>query len=386
MDNLVKYNNDMNNVSFGKFKEKELDLFFSLCFKAKEQGTKKIKIDFSELRSLSSYQNRSLKRFVDDLDNTYNKILGLNMKKYIDEWTFIRFNLFTDYQINAKEQFITIQVHEEFSHILNNLLKNYTKFDLIDLVNLKSSYSKNMFRLLKQWESKKEKEFSLDELKDLLAIPKSYKISDIDKNILAIIRKDLSNLFPNLKITKHKTGKFVTSIEFKWTSKHPDIEIPEDKVLEISEELTKAFEKASKNRFIQPFLTEKGKSELVEAFGEEALIRGLHFAYKTIKKEFKSLLYLTRVIETGAKEQKVVIKTVKKDKFDIEVDDIQNDNIRQTSFDELPKEKKKIEVTEEEFEVLYKKYLEDNNASDSPFVRKGFAMPYSIKKENAEEK
>ena len=28
MDNLVKYNNDMNNVSFGKFKEKELDLFF----------------------------------------------------------------------------------------------------------------------------------------------------------------------------------------------------------------------------------------------------------------------------------------------------------------------------------------------------------------------
>ena len=125
---------------------------------------------------------------------------------------------------------------------------------------------------------------------------------------------------------------------------------------------------------------------MVEAFGEEALIRGLPFAYKTIKKEFKSLVYLTRVIETGAKEQKVVIKTVKKDKFDIEVDDIQNDNIRQTSFDELPKEKKKIEITEEEFEALYKKYLEDNNASDSPFVRKGFAMPYSIKKENAEEK
>ena len=98
------------------------------------------------------------------------------------------------------------------------------------------------------------------------------------------------------------------------------------------------------------------------------------------------MVYLTRVIETGAKEQKVVIKTVKKDKFDIEVDDIQNDNIRQTSFDELPKEKKKIEITEEEFEALYKKYLEENNASDSPFVRKGFAMPYSIKKENAEEK
>lgn len=157
--------------------------------------------------------------------------------------------------------------------------------------------------------------------------------------------------------------------------------------MEISEELSKAFEKASKNRFIQPFLTDNGKSELIEVFGnEEALIRGLHFAYKTIKKEFKSLLYLTKVITTGAEQQKVVVKTVKKDNYDIEVEDIQNDNIRQTSFDELPKEKKKIEVTEEEFEALYKKYLEENNASDSPFVRKGFAMPYSIKKENAEEK
>lgn len=190
-----------------------------------------------------------------------------------------------------------------------------------------------------------------------------------------------------MEISKKKNGRKIVGYKFTWGQKHPDIEIPEDKVVEISEELTKAFEKASQNRYIQPFLTEKGKSDLLEAFGnEEALIRGLHFAYKTIKKEFKSLAYLTRVIETGAKEQKVVIKTVKKDKFDIEVDDIQNDNIRQTSFDELPKEKKKIEITEEEFEALYKKYLEDNNASDSPFVRKGFAMPYSIKKENAEEK
>ena len=52
MHDIVKYHNDMNNVSFVGFKEKELDLFFSLCFKAKEQGTNMIKIDFSELKTL----------------------------------------------------------------------------------------------------------------------------------------------------------------------------------------------------------------------------------------------------------------------------------------------------------------------------------------------
>lgn len=203
MNDVVKYNNDMNSVSFGGFKEKELDLFFSICFKAKELGTDKIKIDFSELKKLSDYTNRNLDRFIKDLDNTYTKMLSLNITIKLSELSFTKFNLFNEYTVNVEERTITIQINEKFKHLLNNLLNNYTKFDLIDFVSLKSIYSKNIFKILKQWENKKEKEFSMVEFKELLSVPKSYKLSDIDKNVLAPLRKDLPEFFPKSKNRKN---------------------------------------------------------------------------------------------------------------------------------------------------------------------------------------
>ncbi|WP_366515965.1 RepB family plasmid replication initiator protein [uncultured Cetobacterium sp.] len=49
---VVKYHNDMNKVNLGVFSTKELDLFFSICFKLKEQGTNEIKISFDGLVSV----------------------------------------------------------------------------------------------------------------------------------------------------------------------------------------------------------------------------------------------------------------------------------------------------------------------------------------------
>ncbi|MGL4999962.1 MAG: RepB family plasmid replication initiator protein [Cetobacterium sp.] len=68
---IVRYNNDLNSVTFGSFKEKELDLFFSICFKLKELGTDEVEISFKELKELSDYSNRNVRRFINDLESTY---------------------------------------------------------------------------------------------------------------------------------------------------------------------------------------------------------------------------------------------------------------------------------------------------------------------------
>ena len=387
MNDVVQYHNDMNKISFTGFNEKELNVFFTLILLAKEQGIRDLVIPFSDLKILSKNDaRRSNKRFIETLKVLNKKLLTLNWEAQSGSTTYL-FTLFNIFAIDTEKEILTVKVNEIFSYILNDFVGNFTLFELSTYVKLRSSYSKHMYRLLKQWETVKEKEFSLEELRELLGVPATYNNSQFNDKVLRPIREELTEILPNFIIEKKKNGRKIIGYIFTWKQKQLEVEIPEDKIVEISTELTKAFEKAAKNRFIQPFLTDKGKSELIDTFeNEEALIRGLYYAYKTIKKEFKNLLYLTKVITTGAEEQKVVVKTVKKDNYDISIEDIKNNNIRQTSFDELPKEKKKIEVTEEEFEALYKKYLEDNNASDSPFVRKGFAMPYSIKKENAEEK
>jgi plasmid replication initiation protein len=216
MSELVRYNNNMNTVAFGKFDEKELDLFFSICFKLKEQETKELVLNFSELRELSQYENRNSSRFIKILDTTYNKMLGLNIKIYENEFRWTRFNLFSKYTVDTTQKTVTISLNQEFRYILNELTGNYTKFELIDFVSLKSGYSKNVFKLLKQWESVGKFEITMEEFRKILDIPQKYRMSEIDKKVLTPILEELPQHFFNLKLQKIKSGKTVSKLLFTW--------------------------------------------------------------------------------------------------------------------------------------------------------------------------
>lgn len=382
MNEIVKYHNDMNKISFTGFNEKELNLFFSLVFLAKEKGTNELTIPFSQLKMLSEDTDRNRDRFIRTLNNVNKKLIALHHQIKVDDITYT-FSLFNVFGVNEKDNVLTVEVNKIFSYILNDLIGNFTKFELENFVSLKSTYSKNLFKVLKQWENKKKKEFSLDEFKALLGITGKYeKMSALDTYVLGQLRKELPEFFPNLKIEKIKTGRAVTSLKFTWGQKHQDINYVEDIEIEISQELKKAFEKASHNRFIQPFLTEDNKAELIEFFEDEKiLIKGLLYAYKKIDKEFKRLSYLIKTITTGAEQQNKTIKIVKKNKTDITIEDIQNDNIRQTSFDEIsPKENQSTKTTiyEDEYEEKYAEYLKNNNAEDNFFMKQTFNMSVNI--------
>lgn len=379
---IVKYDNDMNSVAFGKFKEKELDLFFSICFKVRDMGTKKVVLSFSELKELSNYSNRNLNRFIKDLSNTYDKMLGLNIKIMHSELSFTKFNLFSEYTVNVEEKTITIQVHEKFEYILNKMLKegNYTKFELIEFVNLKSSYSKNMFKLLKQWEIKKERKFNISEFRNILDIPPKYRMSEIDKKILTPIMQELGQLFSNLKLEKIKTGRNVTGLKFSWSNTKLNSKLKNSEIIdiiEVSDKLNKVIEKVKKNRFIAPLLTIDNIEILVEMFQEKDLIKGLNWSYREIKQEIKSLNYLIKSIKTGMeqKEKKLVVKTVPEvvQEQEIKEEILKENNIDLKKDQELKiTEIEKIKITKDEYEELYNKFLQEQNTEHNLLTRKGF--------------
>ena len=386
MNEIVKYHNDMNKISFTGFNEKELNLFFSLVFLAKEKGTNELTIPFNQLKMLSEDTDRNRDRFIKTLNNVNKKLIALHHQIKVDDITYT-FSLFNVFGVNEKDNVLTVEVNKIFSYILNDLIGNFTKFELENFVSLKSTYSKNLFKVLKQWENKKEREFSLDEFKALLGITGKYeKMSALDTYVLGQLRKELPEFFPNLKIEKKKTGRAVTSLKFTWGQKHQDINYTDDVEIEISEELQKAFEKASHNRFIQPFLTEDNKAELIDFFEDEKiLIKGLIYAYKKIDKEFKRLSYLIKTITTGAEQQTKTIKVVKKEKKN----SLNEDDYRQTSFDEIvpqpkaeEKQVEKIDIYEDEFNELYNQYLKDNNTKDNVFTKTAFSIRYNIIKKD----
>lgn len=385
MNDLVKYHNDMNKIALNGFNEKELNILFSLIVLGRDKGTTELHIPFSELRKLSNDNGKNRDRFIKSIVNVNSKIIQL-FYKIETKSKIIMFTLFNKFSLDLDEDILTVEINKDFSYLLNDLVGNFTKFELVDFVKLKSSYSKNMFKLLKQWETVKEKEFDLEELKLLLDTPVAYDTFKFNQKIIKQLENDLPPFFPNLKIEKIKKGRVIKSYKFTWGQKHQDINYTDDVEIEISEELQKAFEKASHNRFIQPFLTEDNKAELIEFFEDEKiLIKGLIYAYKKIDKEFKRLSYLIKTITTGAEQQTKTIKVVKKEKKN----SLNEDDYRQTSFDEIvpqpkseEKQVEKIDIYEDEFNELYNQYLKDNNTKDNVFTKTAFSIRYNIIKKD----
>ncbi|RBT65754.1 hypothetical protein EA82_03134 [Enterococcus hirae] len=154
-----------------------------------------------------------------DLSSTYDKLLNINAWND-DGNTLTKFVAFTKYSIIRDKQRVIISVNPEFKGLFNQL-KNWTRFNLKQFTNLDSTYSKTMFRLLKQYRTQGWAEFSKETFFDLLDIPKSYwnSPSNIDKFILKPIKEELTPLFKGLTIRKKYgkgRGKPVIGYRFTW--------------------------------------------------------------------------------------------------------------------------------------------------------------------------
>ncbi len=319
MGGLVKYHNDINKIPLRNFTEKEIDLLFSFIFKMRDMNDDILEIDIKELCKLSGIKSRSKPRIYDQLEKTYNKILNLDMR-IETETSILRFNLFRYYDIKKDKNTVEIQIESKFKYLLNELIGNYTKFELEQLVSFKSSYSKNIFRLLKQFESTSFFIMPLEEFKRLLCIPDTYKNYDVDRRVFKPAMAELLPIFPNLKLEKIKKGRKIDQIKFTWGNRCALEDIEDQSVIEIkiSEQLNKVIEKTKKNRFIQPLFTVSNIEKLIKKYPEDLLIKGLNFASKEIKYEIKTFSYLEKTIDTGIEnsKKKIIIDKSPEEKED----------------------------------------------------------------------
>lgn len=213
---IVKYANELNTVSFRNFNSREFNIFFSIISRMRNRGNESVTFTFDELRSLAGYKQHT-GMFVKDLTNTYSKMLELNMW-YEDEEVYRAWTLFTGFEIQKKKENVTVKVNPDLSGVLNELV-NWTRFSLEQFASLRSTYSKTVFRLLKQYRVTGQRTFSIDEFRTLLDVPKSYDTSNINKRVLKPIKEELPAYFKGLAIGKLRKGRGGKIVGYKFTWK-----------------------------------------------------------------------------------------------------------------------------------------------------------------------
>ena len=315
---LVVFSNHMNKMNLGILKDKELDLFMSICLKLRDEGTKKIELKFSELKELSNYEIKNYQRFLNDLRGVNKKLLTLNCE-YETDTEISGFVLFTDYTIHKVERKLTVQVNEKFKYILNELTENFTKFELSQFVGLNSQYSKTIFRLLKQFSGTGWREFLLSDFRELLNIPVKYRISEIDKYVLnKKIVKELQKSFTKLKVLKIKKGREVYKIRFEWDV----VTLLPPKKEKKGKEIEKTTKEINTDNIIKKQSEEIELGEIINREIDGKYNKYLQLA-EQIKIEIEEKVYKKYLEKSNAKDSKIIRGIFEKSKKSLIVEEYQ---------------------------------------------------------------
>ena len=281
MEKLVVYHNDLNSIKLGQFRAVEVDIFFAILYKLKNNSENKVVLTFDELKKISNYKMTADSKFIYNLREINKKLLSLNFEKEIENGIFVGATFFNYYVINQGERTLTLSINEMLIYLINDLKNTFTQFELKRLVQMESKYSKIIFRFLKQFDNNNKTcywDVSLDEFKNLLEIPISYKMSNIDNRVLAPALTELSPFFHNLKVTKKKKGRNIDRLRFEWNTE--TVEMKKKKENE-SKRKYKIIENTPKVKGKEKSLSEQIKEELEaeqEALNRSTTLLGAYIA------------------------------------------------------------------------------------------------------------
>ena len=208
MNEIANVHNDLIDLPLRKFNASEIDILTAICYKCNEKQTNKVVLSLDEIKKLADYKNKNNEMFLDDLKKTNSKLMALNFTIGTTR-EFTQFVLFPTFEVSDSKGTLTVQVHEKFAYLLNNLKNCYTSLELQESSSLKSSYSKGIYKKLREFRNS-DKPFwkvTFDDFKEYLDIPKSYRMTDINKVVINPALKELSPYFEGLTVEKYSNKK-----------------------------------------------------------------------------------------------------------------------------------------------------------------------------------
>lgn len=188
---IVKFSNQFNNQALRRFTALDLDMLMAISTKVRDKGTEEVSFTFDELKRLTRLRkNLTVEQMAQEVIQVNERLLALNFR-FEDGSKTIQFALFSCFETDHENAMLTVAVNQRFAFLLNELTSGFTRFELAEFADLKSSYAKEFYRRAKQYRSTGVWAVSLDEFRRLLDVPTSYKTGDITKFVLKPIEKEL---------------------------------------------------------------------------------------------------------------------------------------------------------------------------------------------------
>ena len=118
-------------------------------------------------------------------------------------------------RINKGSGKITVRLDDDIQKYVIGLFDNYTQYELLSTLPMKSNYSFRIYELLKSYAFTKHHTFDIDELKTMLSATNYVNFKDFRKYVLEVATKEI-NLYTDIEISWQpiKNGKKVVQVYF----------------------------------------------------------------------------------------------------------------------------------------------------------------------------
>ncbi len=222
------YHNNTNKVNLGKLSEREANLLFAIFQKLKDQGNTLIRFEPQDLKRMLNI-DISNERLSEVVIKLWDSIKTADFWKISETETSIiqeNYMLFSRCKIELNKpskdlKYLEIQLNDNYQYLLNNLgMGQYTSFNLLEFQRVRGKYAKTLYRLLKQYKSTGILSVEWGQFRELLDIPKDYKMENIDQKVLTPALKELHKIYPfeHLSYKKERRNSHdkrkVTHIDF----------------------------------------------------------------------------------------------------------------------------------------------------------------------------
>ncbi|PDX05912.1 replication A protein, partial [Helicobacter pylori] len=223
----ITYHNNANKVNLGKLSEREANLLFAIFQRLKDQGNTLIRFEPQDLRRMLNI-DISNERLSEVVIKLWDSIKTADFWKISETETSIiqeNYMLFNRCKIELNKpskdlKYLEIQLNDNYQYLLNNLgMGQYTSFNLLEFQRVRGKYAKTLYRLLKQYKSTGILSVEWSQFRELLDIPKDYKMENIDQKVLTPALRELHKIYPFEHLSYKKERKShdkrkVTHIDF----------------------------------------------------------------------------------------------------------------------------------------------------------------------------
>lgn len=148
--------------------------------------------------------------FRDMIDNLDNKAIWITT----EEKTF-KFRWFIETEILHRSGIVRVRLNSNLEKYLLGLDRNFTQFELYNVLPLKSKYSNRLYQLFKSYAFQRRKEIELEDLKAILCAEKYDNFKDFRKRVLEKAVEEI-NFYTDIVVSYDtiKKGRKVYSILF----------------------------------------------------------------------------------------------------------------------------------------------------------------------------